>query len=103
MAWESRNGSGRYYTRSRKVNGRVVREYFGRGAAATLAAALDELERAERAVANAEWRAERGAMNEERGEVRALGAAVDAAVAAELAALGYHKERGEWRRAKTPS
>ena len=103
MAWESRNGSGRYYTRSRRVNGRVVREYVGSGDYAHFAAALDERERTERVQQAADWGAERGAMNDECANVRALGVAVDAAVAAELAALGYHKERGEWRRAKMPS
>ncbi|MBK6767823.1 MAG: hypothetical protein IPG72_02080 [Ardenticatenales bacterium] len=101
MAWETRNGGGRYYTRSRKVDGRVVREYVGRGRIADLAAALDDLEREERAQAAAAWRAERETNDAERAAVRGLGAAVDDAVAAELAALGYHKERGEWRRAKS--
>lgn len=100
MAWESRNGLGRYYTRSRRVNGRVVREYVGSGDYALFAAALDERERTERVQEAADWRAERGAMNDERDNVRALGVAVEAALAAELADLGYHKERGEWRRAK---
>src|SRR4051794_39320882 len=44
MGWER----GRYYTRSRKVNGRVVREYVGSGYVAELAAQLDGLDRDQR-------------------------------------------------------
>jgi hypothetical protein len=44
MGWDR----GRYYTRSRKVNGRVVREYIGTGPAAELAARMDALERESR-------------------------------------------------------
>lgn len=103
MAWESRNGSGRYYTRSRRVNGRVVREYVGRGLFAEYAAAVDDVDRENRALAAASWRAEREDVDAVCAAVRGLGAAVDAAVAAELAVLGYHKERGEWRRTKSRS
>ena len=44
MAWDK----GRYYSRSRKVNGRVAREYFGTGEAAERAARQDALARQER-------------------------------------------------------
>ena len=44
MGWEK----GRYYTRSRKVKGRVVREYIGAGRIGELTAELDAIERERR-------------------------------------------------------
>ena len=49
--WEKRERGGLYYTRSRKVNGRVVREYVGSGALGELAALMDAQELTVAAVA----------------------------------------------------
>jgi hypothetical protein len=91
MGWDR----GRYYTRSRKVNGRVVRQYVGTGEAAEQAARLDAITRQER-------EARRAA----RAELAALDAALDdlaeqtdLLTRAVLAAAGYRRHhRGEWRK-----
>ena len=95
MGWDR----GRYYTRSRKVNGRVVREYVGTGEVAALAAELDALERQEREL-------EREARRSERAELEGLDAPLDdfdeladLLACAALAAAGYRQhKRGEWRK-----
>jgi hypothetical protein len=90
---------GRYYTRSRKVNGRVVREYCGTGELAKLAAEIDTIKRADR-------EAEREARHVEKAELDALDASVreldemaDLLARAALLTAGYRQhKRGEWRR-----
>ena len=48
MGWEKRRRGGLYYTRSKKVRGRVVREYVGGGLLGQLAALSDAERRAKR-------------------------------------------------------
>jgi hypothetical protein len=99
MGWDK----GRYYTRSRKVAGRVVREYVGGGALGRLAAELDRLARQRR---QAEARAERARAAESAAALDALDGNVctligltDLVTRAALAAAGYHQHaRGHWRR-----
>jgi len=99
MGWESRARGGRYYTRSRKVAGRVVREYVGTSPVAELMAEMDAVERTRRTAEREALRAER----EQIVSVEALvGAACDAAdlmVRTALVLAGYHQhKRGEWRK-----
>jgi hypothetical protein len=87
-----------YYYRSRKVGGRVVREYVGRGHVAELAAQLDASERERREAEAAAWRAEKGRLDALDAEVAALIEVTDLAAAAALLAAGFHQYKRQWRR-----
>jgi hypothetical protein len=95
MGWDR----GRYYTRSRKVNGRVVREYVGAGLVGILLAQLDAEEREQRALKRAEVRAARDELAAIDEPLEELNALADRLVRAALLVAGYcqHK-RGEWRK-----
>jgi hypothetical protein len=95
MGWDR----GRYYTRSKKVNGRVVRQYLGTGPVAEWAAQMDAAQRERR-------EAERAALRAERAKLEALDAPLDElndlaelVARAALVAAGFRQhKRGEWRR-----
>jgi hypothetical protein len=95
MGWDQ----GRYYTRSRKINGRVTREYVGCGPLAELVAELDADQRAQR-------EAQRAALRAERAELKDLDAALgrvcqeaELLARAALVAAGFRQhKRGEWRK-----
>lgn len=99
MPWERRAHSKRqYYTRTRRRNGRRVREYVGAGIVGQIAAALDELERQDRERARQALEAEkqRGAVID---GVLDLGADVsDAMLSAHLLAAGYRRVDRHWRK-----
>jgi hypothetical protein len=99
MGWETRQRGGRYYTRSRKVGGRVVREYIGGVVVGEFAAQGDEVKRAKRQVLAARLHDERAHLAERDALMRDYCQQVDALMRAELRAAGYHQHaRGEWRR-----
>ena len=96
MGWDK---SGRYYTRSRRVNGRVVREYVGGGAVGELAAQMDAVERDQRLTEHECARAEREAVAALDGPLDELNELADLLAEAALVAAGFHRHnRGEWRK-----
>jgi hypothetical protein len=96
MGWDK---GGRYYTRSRRENGRVVREYVGGGTVGQLAARMD-------AIVQEKREADRALLKVQRDELAALDAPLDElneladllVRAAQLAAGFRRHNRGEWRR-----
>lgn len=99
MGWEDRKDY-RYYYRKRRVGDRVVSEYVGTGPLAELVALNDENARL-----IAEWK--RVGIGLFRSDYEAAEAAYDALSEAVdercdlvLAALGYRKRKGEWRRCR---
>ena len=95
MGWDK----GRYYTRSRKVNGRVVREYVGAGRVAELAAEIDAVERERRRLEAFALRQEKDELAALDAELAAVAEAADLLARAALLAAGYHQhKRGEWRK-----
>jgi hypothetical protein len=101
MAWheKQRGPEGGYYYRSKRVNGRSVKMYVGRGPAAALIARLDECERQDRQAERAAFLAEGvrlAAADLAFADARSL---VDPLVRAALILSGFHLHRGsEWRR-----
>lgn len=89
---------GRYYTRSRRVNGRVLREYVGTGAVGELAALLDAEERVEREAARDLLMAEQSRARDVSGALRTLDLLTLQAVADVLRGEGFHQHKGQWRR-----
>jgi len=99
MSWESRRGRGRYYTRSRCVNGRIVREYIGTGSLANLLARLDLVHRRQMADVAAACRRQKAEIEDVNSRLAAFGQHVDLITEAVLTAAGYHRHcRGSWRK-----
>ena len=95
MAWDR----GRYYTRSRRISGRVVREYVGAGCVGELAAQMDALERERRETERAVRRAKRAELEACDAPLNELNDLADLLAHAALVVAGFHRHnRGEWRK-----
>ena len=98
MAWETRRGRGSYYYHSKRVDGRVVKEYCGRGELAALVARLDDLNREERKVARLQEQAEEARRRELEEAFAPLDLAAALAMRTAMQEAGYHQHsRGAWR------
>ncbi len=100
MGWEKR-GSGQYYYRKKRVNGRVVSEYVGAGVLAEATQMIDQMESE-----NNELQKQRE--KDEKEQAAAIDVAVDQnlesigeLIESALTGWGYHKVKGEWRKKRT--
>lgn len=99
MSWETRSNGKRYYTRSRRVGGRIQREYVGCGTVGELVAKLDEIDRESRmleaeSIRQARQQAER--MDESLANFEELAENIGRGL---LIVAGYHQHnRSEWRK-----
>ncbi len=103
MSWEPRARGGRYYTRSRKVNGRTIREYVGTGEVAAMADERDRLDRERREQERTALRLTLMELDLRDDSVKALHRDVDALAHGALLAAGYYRHHGEWRRRRAQS
>lgn len=104
MAWETRQRGGRYYTRSSRQGGQVVREYIGGGRVGQLYAEMDAIARQERQAKADAWRRESEHMEARNATIADYCRDVDELVRAALVAAGYRQHnRGEWRRTRMPA
>jgi hypothetical protein len=94
MGWDK----GRYYTRSKKVKGRIVREYVGIGRVAELVAQMDAQERERRQLEALELRLEKSDLAALDADIKALSEAADLVAQAALLATFHQHNRGEWRK-----
>jgi hypothetical protein len=95
MGWDMRG----YYYRVRRVGGKVVRQYVGRGPLADLVAAADESDRLIRDQDREAAKAVSAELSDLEDGLRGLDELVEAVARALLLAAGYRRhKRGEWRK-----
>lgn len=99
MAWETRRRGTQYYTRTRRVGRRRVREYVGTGLKGVLAAEEDRLRRAQEAEARKQWQEEKRRIEDADELLESLFTGCTTWMRRELEAAGYHQHAGgEWRK-----
>jgi hypothetical protein len=100
VGWEKRERGGRYYTRSRRVGGRVLREYVGGGLAGEMAAEADRMERERREAEERRQKRELERLEALAAPVLEVSEAAEILARAHLVAAGCHRHKGEYRRAR---
>lgn len=97
MAWETR-GNNRYYYQKKRVAGKVVSEYVGRGVMAREIALMDLEEKKERYDRNRVMRQQEEEFGLFNQQVVQLSSLVKGAVEIYFIVSGFHKHKGQWRR-----
>lgn len=99
MAWETR-GNNSYYYRKKRVGGKVVSEYVGKGLLAQEIASMDLAERHER-------NKEVEVIKKESTELKLLAhqaaqvtSFIKQILEGVLIATGFHKHKGQWRKVR---
>jgi hypothetical protein len=94
LAWEERSGR-RYYYRSVRRSGCVVKEYLGTGPVAEATAQLDEEDRRRRKEAAEAWKEEMRRIEALEGPIKELCDAAETLARAALVAAGYRRGNGQ--------
>ncbi len=99
MAWQMYRTSGPYYTRSVRRGGKVVKEFYGKGPAAELAAQLHAAERDRRKQQREDRKAQLQQQLQVRRPITDFCVEAELLTRARLIAAGWHlHKRHEWRR-----
>ncbi len=98
VGWEIRKRGSSYYTRSKWMDGRVVRQYVGGGRVGEIFALEDELKRRQREEEAAFRKEERKQLEASAAFLKELEEAAEVLVRASLVGAGYRKRKGQWRR-----
>ncbi len=101
MAWEERGGRLYYYQSERDENGRVRKRYIGAGETAELVAHNDETRRRVREATRDRGREELERIYTLSAPVLEIDDAAEMLSRAHLVAEGFHRHKGEWRRARS--
>jgi hypothetical protein len=101
MAWEKRSGNRYYYQSERDEHGKVKKRYIGAGEIAELIAHADETRRRARQERRERGRKELENMEALAAPILETDVTVDVLTRAQLVAAGYHRHKGEWRRARS--
>ena len=95
MGWETRERGTSYYTRSKWVDGRVVREYVGTGLLGEIGALDHELKRLQKEETVAYWKEELERLERNAAFLQELEEVAEILTRAHLLASGCHKRKGE--------
>src|SRR3989442_34164 len=98
MSWDLKKRGGKYLYLSRRINGRTVKEYVGRGPMAEVIARQVEEDRQQKRATRARRRGEKASCRSFALHLRGAGILADLLVGAGLIFGGYHRHQGEWRR-----